>query len=102
MVEASVELILVGVLGSDSGEIVCRAGARRIRITLQQLRGDRIESIYRDQITRIGAMIGGTKDLAYSRLNRFAVRVDDVYWIGRHRRRYRTVRLKEEKRAKAG
>ena len=96
MIDATVELILVGILSSGSSEIVCRAGARRIWVTLQQLSRDRIERVYRDQIACIGAMIRRSKDLAHSRLNRIAVRVDDVYRIGCDSRRYRTVWLQKE------
>src|SRR6185369_2333599 len=102
MIEASVELILIRVLSPNPREIVCRAGPSRIRVTLQQLRSDGIESVYRDQIARIGAMIRRSKDLAHSRLDRVAIRVDDGYWTGRDSRRYRTARLQEQSRSEAG
>ena len=93
MIDASVELILIGVLGPDACEIVCGVAARRIGIALQQLGCDGIECVYRDHIARVRAMIRGTKDLAHSRLDRIAIRVHDVHRIARHRRRYRTIRL---------
>src|SRR6185369_14521117 len=97
-----VELILSGVLGSDAREIVGRAAARRIRVALQQLRGDRIERVCRNQIARVGAMIRRTKDLAHACLDDVAIRVGDVEWIGCDCCRYRTVWLQKEKRAEAG
>ena len=96
MVQANIELILMGVLGSDSSEIVCRAAAARIRIPLQQLRRDPIECVRRNQIARIGAMIRWAKNLAYSRLDGIAVCVNDTHRIRRDCCSDRTVRLEEE------